>query len=162
MRSIKVKDNTVREAIRKWRRLSRDNSIDLRWIQAHANSAGNKRADQLAKEGGQDQENLADNPLLFQPIPDIYKTIKTAIRKRTDKLWNNSTSCTQTRHWFPRIDRRKTYNLMRLTRSQMTKAVQLITNFNNLNHHQERKSLTTLPKELDAEFVPRHRKLDGT
>ena len=46
----KITDRETREALEIWKRIANKNKTKLRWVKAHSECLGNKRADSLAKE----------------------------------------------------------------------------------------------------------------
>ena len=64
--------------------------VSIQWVKGHDDNTGNELADMLAKKGTE-QKGASVAP--FLPVP--RNEIKKAIKKRTDKLWQNKWAATE-------------------------------------------------------------------
>ena len=66
---------------------SRHKAIRICWIPSHVNIEGNERADQLAKQAAQFQDEVT---YIHHPHIDYYPVIRNAIRQRRNKYGRTS------------------------------------------------------------------------
>jgi ribonuclease HI len=135
LESPKINKDCVRDAIKSLNHLSHQNLVTIRWIKSHVGHEGNTIVDNLAKQGALD---LSVAPALDRPR--ISKTIiKNEIRDLVDHEWSNDwinkQPCRQTKLWFPKPDRRKAKQIVKLNRKDYSLAVQLFTGHSFLNRH---------------------------
>ena len=85
--ALNIKSRTIRDCYDALNKLGNSNTVELRWIAAHADLWGNEQADELAKLG------TTSNSILKCPIP--YSYIKKKIYEKVSKLnledWINNT-----------------------------------------------------------------------
>ena len=124
-----------------WETLQAINIIHFRWLKSHDGNDLHDIADLLAKEGAQSNHT---HPTDFSQTKEEIKKI---ITTEGDKLWNEkwtnpiySDYCRQTKAFFPEIDWIKIQQLLRLSKYLLSKVIQLVTGFNNMNHHTSRKT----------------------
>ena len=68
--------------------------------------------------------------------------IKKHRREIWQKRWNlNPDHAAHTKLWIPQLDKKKSDKMMRMPKKTLSKAIQLITNFNNGNYHTQNKKL---------------------
>ena len=108
--------------------------IRTKWIKAHVGHPGNEYADELAKKG---TEMRPFGPL---PIIPVNKTtIYTQIDKWTQSLWDtrwkNRTDSRQTAIFFPKINLRKSQNIVKLHKNTIDLVVRAITGHDHRNRH---------------------------
>ena len=95
-----VKSQEVLQTINKLNATSTCNKVVLKWVKAHVGHPGNERADELAKQGAENQLLLANN------IPKLANTqVKSELREKTvayfNKMWQAYPKCRQTKHFIP-------------------------------------------------------------
>ena len=114
---------------------ARDNRITIMWIKAHKGYFGNEMADERARKGAQDPALIPiDRPL----IPDcmIKLRFKRGFNKLWQQYWLSRPDCRQTKLWMPEISKKHSFELLRLTRKQLSVMVQLITGHNFMKRHE--------------------------
>ena len=115
--------------------LSRNNTVQLRWVKAHVNHDGNENADRLAKLGAHRTDDLAgDVPLISSST--IRADVCEAISAQWQKYWDEGCPCRQTKMFFPKIKKIKKGNITLLNRKTLSIVVQLFTGHNHLNRHE--------------------------
>ena len=152
----KITDRETREALEIWKRIATKNKTKLRWVKAHSKCLGNERADSLAKEATRIQSmGFLTDP----PLRSIYRKIRINMRHKWESEWaqnrneikpskswlpkkpdKKNNDIKQTKQWLPRIDQKKSNALLKLSRFTISRAVQAISGFNNLQLHTARKN----------------------
>ena len=113
------------------------NKVTFRWIKAHQGNRLLDKADILAKEG-------ASSKHLHPHIPKTNKDEITAtIRESTNLMWradwtreDKAHQYKQCKLWFPDIEPDKTEELLKEDKATLSKMIQFLSGFNNMNHHQ--------------------------
>ena len=105
--------------------------LEISWIKAHVGHAGNERADQLAREATE------LTPTVHGIMPP-YSHFKTQLSNTMYKLWKdewiNQPTCRLSKNFLPFPCKRKSKEILQLSRSQMRRLLELITGQNNLNY----------------------------
>ena len=130
---INIKSKTVSDCIDKLNLLSIHCNVDIKYVQAHADHAGNEAADVDAKLGTKNIENKADIP---PPICWAKLRIKQEMYRDWCLRWYQLEMARQTRIWFPTVNKRASRYLLKLPRKELGLMVQMITRHNRLNRHQ--------------------------
>ena len=109
--------------------------LEIAWIKAHVGHWGNERADQLAR----DSVNLTHN---VHGILLPYSHFKQELWDVTYKLWNaewsNDPTCRLSKNFLPSPNKNKSKEILKLSRYQMRRLLELITGQNNLNYVQSK------------------------
>ena len=129
-----ISSKLVQNCLTKLNLLGRKNKVILQWIKAHVGHAGNELADELAKEGA---KNVVYGPEPFLGFPEKYKTnlIKDHIYAIWSKRWKNTTTCRQTKLFFPEINDKLSKSFGKIKRDELGKMVSFITGHCNMNRH---------------------------
>ena len=130
-----VNSKVVQDAVESLNLLDNSNQITLRWVRAHVGHRGNEKADDLAKIGSTDTNLLTDQSSDMS-LKVLKSTINDKIRQRWQVVWSNRSDCRQTKIWFPRIDKKLSYNLIMRSRYEMSLLVQVLTGHNYWKRHQ--------------------------
>lgn len=131
-----VRSKLVLECIESLNILGRETQVSLRWIAAHVGHAGNELADELAKLGTLNIQNVQGPEPIIPVAPSVLRHyIMTALENQWTHLWQERPDCRQTKIWFPVIDRLKSAKLVNLNRFEFSLVVHLITGHNFLNRH---------------------------
>ena len=112
--------------------LAKDTRIcDLVWVKAHAGHDGNEEADHMARKA-----TLLDDPKkIALPKSAVKNIIDQSIYDEWQNRWDNETTCRQTRIFFKIIDKQRSKNILKMSRSNVSKLSQMITGYNNLMYH---------------------------
>ena len=129
-----VQAQSVSDTIISLNLLSRYNDVKLRWVRGHSGHAGNSRADELAKQGAGDIDNLAnDMPAVSNSL--LRANLKIAITAEWERSWIALESCRQTKHFFPSLNQKFSRDLMRSRKRAYSILVQLVTGHNHMRRH---------------------------
>ena len=137
---VKINSKTVEKCIDKLNELAKTRNVELKWVRGHSGSSGNEFADSEAKLG---TINAHNRVMISSPISLAKRKINDAMLKGWTNRWTDKKrkdEYKQTKLWFPVIDRRKSKNLLSLSRVQLGHIVQLITGHNRLMYHQSKMS----------------------
>ena len=122
--------------------------VRIRWVKAHAQCAGNNRADEIAKlgadtakadEAGIDYEEITDLPA---PYSYLRKRVQDGIHQLWKEKWtaerysDGRPKYRQTKHWFPEPNKNKSYDIIRNDRQTIGKLMQFVTGHAHMNRHQ--------------------------
>jgi hypothetical protein len=131
---VEVTSKTVLAAMLSLDKLALTNEVELTWVRAHIGTAGNERADILAKEGS---EIVPMDPEPIAPVPrcQLERDIEDTVEKRWLERWQAKPEARQSKMFWPRPDRNRTINLLRFTRESFGLTVQMFTGHNHYNRH---------------------------
>ena len=130
-----VDSKLVKDTISALNGIDRSNRISLKWIKAHAGHRGNEKADELAKKGALDR-SLLSPAIPNWPLKALKARIHEKVIEKWQTLWQGRKDCRQTKIWFPKINKRISYDLLRSPRPEFSLLVQLFTGHNYLKRHQ--------------------------
>ena len=109
--------------------------LEISWIKAHVGHIGNERADQLAREA-------VELTPTVHGIMMPYSHFKTQVTTVTYKLWTDEwkrqQTCRLSKNFLPFPCKRKSKEILKLSRSQMRRLLELITGQSNLNYVQSK------------------------
>ena len=144
-----VTSKTVNKCLTTLRSLATKTKVTLRWIKAHVNHKGNEQADRLAKAGA--SAHMTDVQLNglevedLHEIPPPYSYLTQLVTKGVETLWSErwlgakkddgAPIYRQTKFFFKKPDKNKAYNLMRVDRDTLGRAIQFITGHAFLRRH---------------------------
>ena len=141
--SLKITHKTVQNCISALNEASNHMKVTLAWVKAHADHPGNERADSLAKKGTTNTNNTVE-------IPPPFILAKSKIEVHIHKTWNEEwwlyKDADQTKEWFPALNKRISFELIRLPRAELGNMVQLLTGHNRLKYHQSKIDPSKDPK----------------
>ena len=133
LNKLTVKSDTVEKCLNTLNKLGRKNRVHLRWVKAHVGIPGNEIADFLAKRGS----SLGDgstNELLTPQINQRNK-IKEFFHKKWMKAWKLYDQARQTKIWFPTMNAKKSSQLLKMKRNDLSRLVRFLTGHNKLKRH---------------------------
>ena len=121
LNKLTVKSNTVEECLNVLNALGKKNKVHLRWVKAHVGIHGNEVADFLAKKGS----TLGEGPSneLLTPQTKQKCGINEYFNKKWLNAWQSYGEARQTKIWFPQPNAKKTSNLLKLNRNNLSKLV---------------------------------------
>ena len=133
LNNLTVKSNTVKKCITALNALGKDNKVHLKWVKAHVDIPGNEAADALAKRG----TSIGDGPSteLLTPLVTQRNEIRNYYRRKWDKEWKSYPEARQTKIWFPTLDLKKSSELLKKSRKELSRLVQFFTGHNMLKRH---------------------------
>ena len=114
--------------------VSAKNIVILKWIPSHVGTSmnfGNELVDKLAKQGTTkpDKVKLPFSNNVF------YNEIEKWSLKMHEKRWANSTDCRQTKMTCPKVNRKVTKFILKMSRKKMMYATQILTGHASLGYH---------------------------
>ena len=110
------------------------NTITLHWVKAHVGNPGNEKADELAKTGAEDPTLLDNTVSLSKSL--CMSMIRKYFLDKWQQQWTGLSTCRQTKHWMPAIDKMKSKRMLKFSdRTIFSGLVQLLTGHNFLNRH---------------------------
>ena len=128
----KVKSHVVGQTIRELNIMGAfADRLQLDWIKAHSNHAGNGRADKLARNSVYKSNVFFD----IQPPMSLFKKeISNCIQREWTEEWQKSPICRMTKIFCPNPDRSTAKQLLTLSRTKSRKLIEAITGQNNLHY----------------------------
>ena len=132
-----ARSRTVFNAIKALNRLGSIKEVCIRWIRGHEGYYGNELADKLANEAS---SQVAEGPEPFLPFPTC--AIKSLARKLTVEKWTarweHSTTCRQTKIFFPQPDLKIQKELLKLNRADLGMCIRHLTGHSFLKYHRSK------------------------
>ena len=132
--STEIKNSIVKETHDMLNEIGRYRQLELHWIKAHNNYRGNEIADQEAKLGTR-------KPVEIQlPIPkrEIRNIIEANTKKIWQSKWKTQLKSKTMERLMPELDLSLASQIMKLSRNDMSIAVQYLTGHNFLLHHEKK------------------------
>ena len=133
LNKLTVNSDSVEKCIDTLNALGKKNKIHIRWVKAHVGIHGNEIADFLAKKGS----SLGDGPTNILPTPKVKQKneINDYFHKKWSKAWKSYKEARQTKIWFPIPDKKKSLQLLKKMRNNLSMLVQFFTGHNKLKRH---------------------------
>ena len=129
-----VKSRTVKNALDSLSKIPDFISVEIRWIKAHVGHLGNEEADRLAKEGAEDIGAEYFEPEFPQCAANA--AIRKALEREYNIYWHNSSTCRQTKIFFPDFNSQKAKKLIKgQDRVMFSRLVRFITGHAFLRRH---------------------------
>ncbi|XP_061725435.1 uncharacterized protein LOC133531316 [Cydia pomonella] len=110
------------------------NKVVLRWVPGHAGTAGNEKADELARAGAKGKNHSPE------PFCGILKsltrpTLKTYCHYKTIQLWRETTGLNHSKALIKGFSKKASLNALALSRNQLRNLVRVLTEDCGLNKH---------------------------
>ena len=143
-----VSSIALKQCLKSLNDLASYTSVKLRWIKAHVGHRGNEQADQIAKIGATAQYpyHVDHGVVELFNVPAPYSYLAHIVEKGVEDLWTHEWMSAkkpdgrpvyrQTKYFFPKPDKRKSYVLLRKDRQTLNKVIQFTTGHAHMNRHQ--------------------------
>ena len=128
-----INSDTVDKCLNALNALGKKNKVHLRWVKAHVGIPGNEIADFLAKKGSSIGHGHSEE--LLVPKANQKREIFNYFKLKWSKAWNLYKEARQTKIWFPKPDPKKSFKLLKLYRTNLSRFVQFLTGHNKLKRH---------------------------
>ena len=140
--------------------------LRIRWIKAHAQAEGNNKADILARCGASaaqaQQQGVTPEVITDVPAPYSYlvKRVEQGMEKQWTTKWtqekgpNNRTLYRQTKHFFRKPNKNRSYELVKLDKETLGTCMQFITGHARMNRHQNLIDTAAAEKNEEVEITP--------
>ena len=115
-------------------------NIHLCWVPGHRDIPGNCRADELARQGTT-LRILSDRQSLGMPLATCKHLLKLNAISKTNLRWENVSTCLISRQIWPRLDHKRSAELVKLKRSQISCVVGVLTGHCLIGQHAKRLGL---------------------
>ena len=104
--------------------------MEIAWIKAHVGHPGNERVDKLARQA-------ANFPSIEKGVSPTAQLLEVIYKLWTDK-WLTQKTCRPLKNFLPFPCKNESKEILRLSRSQIRRLLELITGQNNLNYVQNK------------------------
>ena len=109
--------------------------LEIAWIKAHVGHWGNERADQLARDSIKLTNNVHE---ILLPYSHFKQELWDVTYRIWKDEWVSNTTCRLSKHFLPYPNKNKSKEILKLSKSQMRRLLELITDQNNLNYVQSK------------------------
>lgn len=132
-----IESNTVKSKCvgecRKSLRLIRQHNIKLCWVPGHSDVPGNERADECARHGSSlDSGHIEES--INAPLQEYYNAIEAIVLRDTSRRWHDTTNCIIARTLWPKLNLRKTQELLKFNKSSIRMLIGVITGHCAIGH----------------------------
>jgi ribonuclease HI len=132
----------VKDTISKLNALGSIATVNLSWIKAHNAHCGNEMADKIAKEGALLQtENVY--PLLPVAKATVTRHLNMVAESFWQDRWDSNPQCRMSKMLMPKVDRKKSMNLLKYSRLDYSRIVRHITGFSFTRYHRYKVNLSS-------------------
>ena len=108
--------------------------LTIAWVKAHVGTSGNEKADDLAKKGTSCTNFLQ----VAMPEGKVKNEVKNKTRVQWNKNWNARTDCKHTKFFFPNLSKSKSKAILKLSRTHVTRIIQIVTGHSLLSYFQSK------------------------
>jgi ribonuclease HI len=141
-----VTADSVLKAIYSLEKLSQKGIVvRLAWVKAHAGIQGNEMADSAAKLGGQDDMGTNIKAYLKKPKAELKMNLERAVRETWTQRWKSDSRYWMTKQFLTKPDKSAGRRACQLSKSSLSRLIQLITGHNFLSYFQFKLDSTINP-----------------
>jgi ribonuclease HI len=132
-----VKATSVLEAMQSLEQLSQSGAVvRLAWVKAHIGTEGNELADSAAKQGGLDEMGTNKRIFLAMSKAELKTSLDTAIRDSWTQRWQEQDKYRMTKQFLTSPNKQAGKRACNLSKSSLSRLIQLITGHNFLSYFQ--------------------------
>jgi len=110
--------------------------VRLAWVKAHVGIQGNELADSAAKLGGKDEMGSNIRAYLKMPQAELKMSLEVAIREAWTDRWKRDPGYWMTKQFLTKPDKAAGKRACNLSKSSLSRLIQLITGHNFLSYFQ--------------------------
>jgi ribonuclease HI len=137
LESKQVKATSVLEAMYSLEQLSQSGAVvRLAWVKAHIGTEGNELADSAAKQGGMDEMGTNKKLFVAMSLAELKANLDLAIRVSWTKRWQSQDKYKMTKQFLTCPNQQAGKRACNLSKSSLSRLVQLITGHNFLSYFQ--------------------------
>ena len=126
LKSNETTSTVIRDCKRNLEVISQYYSIKLCWVPGHSDIAANCKADELARESTE-MTLREEHKNIGTPMATVKLLLSQATHKKSNSRWQSGTTCDITRKIWPVIDSKRTLELVKLSRKQISTVAAVIT-----------------------------------
>jgi len=135
LQSTIVKSQTVLECQRLLNATTLCTPVHIKWVKAHATSAGNNYVVSLAKKGALSPTTWDTHPRTSVSLTFIKNILWEQIQDEWMQEWQRHQTCRQTKLWFPSPNPGLSRKILRLDRPMIGRLIRWLTGHNFLRRH---------------------------
>ncbi|XP_036320510.1 uncharacterized protein LOC118735019 [Rhagoletis pomonella] len=135
--SVTCSSKTVADCRRSLNEMAEQSALHLVWVPGHRNIPGNEKADELAREGTSAPLSQAWKGL-GMPLATCKLILRDLSLKLARDRWDSLTTCNNTKLTWPKWDKKRSKDLLMLSKGDLAAAVGLLTGHVAIGGHAER------------------------
>jgi hypothetical protein len=143
-----IRNNTVKDCRSQLLELARNNQVTVKWIPGHAGLEGNEAADRMARQGSE-MPYYGPQPAIPISLQHVRRCIKESVAKHHKIQWMNRGNCRQSRMFCREPSKVLGTNLLRMTRQETRRVIQIMSGHANLARHRH------LCKKVNSPICPK-------
>ena len=120
-------------------------AVRLAWVKAHVGLEGNELADSAAKQGGLDEMGINPRHIALMSKAEAKGCIKERIRDVWTRQWQGHAEYKMTKQFLSQPSKHAGIRAVKLSKSSLSRLIQLITGHNFLSYFQYKLDSTINP-----------------